>query len=218
MHLDSVVEMVVDQRGVMGGDSDHNLVVTRMRDKFVTSNRVVPPVSKEGWNITEDLDWGKFQNVVADAVAALGDNLKGASAQLMSDTIARILSKGLEEGVGRRVTAAKTGKKEYPANIVKLLKESRALREVWKTRKVEFANSQSPVPPDSLVVAAQYMDEKRKEVDEAIIRFKRQVRASIKKLCKMKSKRGLKTFWKYVSRGSRATWRDWGGGSWEYQA
>ena len=65
---------------------------------------------------------------------------------------------------------------------------------------MEFANSQSPVPPDSLVVAAQYMDEKRKEVDEAIIRFKRQVRAPIKKLCNMKSKRGLKTFWKYVSR------------------
>ena len=199
-HLDSVVEFVVDQQGVMGGDSDHNLVVTRLRDKFVTSNRVAPPVTKEGWNIKEDQDWGKFKEVVAAAVTSLGDTMKQASVQRMSDTVVSILTKGLEEGVGRRVTVATGAKKEYPANIVKLLKESRVLREVWKTRKVEFANSHSPVPPDSLMIAAQYMDEKRKEVDEAIIRFKRQVRAPIKKLCKMKSRRGLKTFWKYVSR------------------
>ena len=65
---------------------------------------------------------------------------------------------------------------------------------------MRFANSLLSVPPNSLVVAAQSMRDKEKEVDGAILEFKRGVRAPIKKLCKMKSKRGMKMFWKYVSR------------------
>ena len=83
-HLDSVVEMVVDQGGEMGGDSDHNLVVTRIKDKFITTSRVSPPTSKEGWDITEDLDWSKFKKIVVQAVASLGDVIQEGGAQSLS--------------------------------------------------------------------------------------------------------------------------------------
>ena len=58
---------------------------------------------------------------------------------------------------------------------------------------MRFANSLLSVPPNSLVVAAQNMRDKEKEVDGAILQFKRGVRAPIKKLCKMKSKRYYRT-------------------------
>ena len=76
------------------------------------------------------------------------------------------------------------------------MKENRRLGEVWKTEKVKFANSLLSVPSNSLVVAAQNMRDKNQEVDGAILQFKREVRAPIKKLCKMKNKRGMKMFWK----------------------
>ena len=200
-HFESVVDMVVDEHGKLGGDSDHNLVISRFRDKFMVKNKVLPPTSKEGWDITEDLDWGKFKEVVVDSVAALGDTVKRTSGvQSLSNTITTILTKGMREGVGRRVTNNRVSMKVYPKDVVKLMKENRELVEVWKTEKVRFANSHLSVPPDSLLSAAQNMWDKKKEVDEAVVKFKRGVRAPIKKLCKMKSRRGMKTFWKYVSR------------------
>ena len=176
-------------------------MISRIQDKFEMKNRVLPPLSKEGWNITEDIDWGKFKKVVVDSVVLVSETVKKrTSAQSLSNVITEILTKGLQEGVGHRIVTDRIRRKEYPARIVRLMKENRRLGEVWKTEKVEFANSLLSVPPESLVVAAQDMREKNKELDDAIQQFKREVRAPIKKLCKMKSKRGMKMFWKYVSR------------------
>ena len=39
-HFDTVVEMIVDEHGVMGGDSDHSLVITRVQDKFIMKSNI----------------------------------------------------------------------------------------------------------------------------------------------------------------------------------
>ena len=75
-------------------------------------NKVSPPSSKEGWNITEDLDWGKFKKVVVDSVASVSDTVKkGTSAQSLSDAVTNFLTKGLQEGVGRRIVTNRIRRK-----------------------------------------------------------------------------------------------------------
>ena len=199
-HLDTVIEMVVDEHGVMGGDSDHNLVTSRIEDKVITKSNVKTS-SKEGWNLGEDLDWGRFKEVVRAELEAVDlITERWASVESLSNNVARVLTKGLEEGVGRKSFTPKDGTKILPGYILKLMRESRRVGEAWKREKVRFANSLLSVPPDSLAAAAQKVDDKKKEVNEAIMKFKRSVRAPIKKLCKMKSRRGMKMFWRFVSR------------------
>ena len=91
-------------------------------------------------------------------------------------------------------------RRQYPKHIVKALRERRALERAWKTEKSKFASSRSSTPPGSLVVSAESLKSKTEEVDAMILSFQRSNRAPIKKLCKMKSKRGRQLFWKYVSR------------------
>ena len=198
-HLDTVIEMVVDEHSVMGGDSDHSLVISRFEDKFIRKSKV-KTLSKEGWDLGEHLDWGRFREVVRAEVGAVEHMIKEGGVESLSNNVTNILNKGLEEGVGRRSFTPVEGTKNLPGYIVKLLRENRRAGEIWKTEKVKFANSLLSIPPDSLLAASQGVVDKRKEVDEAIAKFKRSVRAPIKKLCKMKSKRGMKMFWRYVSR------------------
>ena len=61
-HLSSVKEMIVDQDGVYGGSSDHNMLFSRWTDKFINIPKVQPP-RKPAWNI-EEADWGKFRSIV----------------------------------------------------------------------------------------------------------------------------------------------------------
>ena len=197
-HLDSVLEMFVDQDGDLGGHSDHNMIITRVRDKFLSVLRVSSArTSKPGVNIEEDQDWAEYQKVVENEIQQMGYD--DDQVESLEHAVSRIIIKGLESGIGRRQSTVTTTR-TYPKRIVKLLKERRAFEKLWKTEKSKFASSCSPTPPDSLVIAAERFKEKGCEVEEEIRAFQRQNRAPVKKLCKMKSKRGRQMFWRYVSR------------------
>ena len=196
-HLDSIKEMLVDEKGALGGDSDHNMIVVRVRDKFLSATRVAEGVTKKpGWDFSEGQDWAKYKSVVErELKSQVNDEVEP-----LDHSITKAIMKGLEEGVGRKRESQAGRHRVFPKNIVEAIKERRAVESVWKTEKCKFASSYSQTPPDSLVIAAQRLKEKRSEVEERIQAFERQNRAPIKKLCKMKNKRGCQMFWKYVSR------------------
>ena len=53
------------------------------------------------------------------------------------------------------------------------------------------------------MVSRENLLEKEKEIEEALIHYERMKRYPVKKLCKMKNKRGRQAFWSYVSRKSK---------------
>ena len=198
-HLGSAKEMVVDQGGLYGGDSDHNMLFARFDDKFISAKPRQPPL-KLSWNITEDTDYSVFKKVVQRELEALHDVGPGVDA--LSDGLTNVLTKGLNEGVGVR-SVKPEGTKVYPRNVVNLLNERKVLEKNFKSLKCDFARSHLQVPPRSILVAREKLDAKSDELSKALAKFNRQRRGPLLNLAKSKTRRGRKRFWDFVSRKAR---------------
>jgi hypothetical protein len=71
-HLSSVDSLDIDQNGSLGGSSDHNIMITRLADRFVQAVRRVNVTPRPAWNIKEYQDWSGFRDVVESEVLAVG--------------------------------------------------------------------------------------------------------------------------------------------------
>ena len=202
-HLDTVLDLEVDQDGVLGGCSDHSFMVTKLTDSFVCKSRVMKDGRNPGWDLKEDQDWTRFKQVLEREREAMKDD--DGSAEGLAGGVQRILLAALNEGVGRRQIRPSGGKAKFPSEIVKLMKESRDLERVWKTEKSSFAASRSGTPNESLVVALQRYNDSKSEVRAAVQAFQRQKRRPMLKACSSKKKKDRKFFWNYVSRKEKGT-------------
>ena len=198
-HLGSARELIVDQGGLFGGDSDHNMLFARFDDKFISARPRNSP-QKLSWNFTEDTDYSVFRQVVQRELDAL-DNT-GTGVESLSDGLTKALVKGLNEGVGVRVVKPK-GAKVYPRTVVNLLNERKSLEKNLKSLKCLYARSHLQVPPGSILVAKEKLDAKSDELSRALAVFNRRRRAPLLNLAKSKTRRGRKKFWDFVSRKSR---------------
>ena len=198
-HIGSVVEMVVDQDGVHGGASDHNMLFSRWTDKFISIPEV-PPIKNPGW-ATEKADWNKFRQVVQDE---LDQRLGGLDIGLdsLSDALSRVLTKGLNDAVGKK-SSIPPQQAVFPRHIVTLIKERKELERKFKSEKSRFSTSRVQVPPPSLVVAKDNLAAKTSELNLAKERFSRQRRAPLMYLAKSKSPRNRRKFWEYVNRKTK---------------
>jgi exonuclease III len=203
-YLGTVKSLEVDDKGILGGSSDHNFLVTRLQDQFeMNKKQPVKVVKKRGWALVEDVDMEPFRVLVQAGLASMGQDDGGGVS--LAHRLDAILLKSLEEGVGRRPAPVAANKKVYPKVIVKLIKERKCLEMVWKTKKSAFASSSSQEPPDSLVIAAQNLQSKVAELEEALASFARQRRRPLMGRCKGKNKRDRQLFWSYVSRKTKTT-------------
>ena len=195
-HLGSAREMVVDQGGLYGGDSDHNMLFSRFDDKFISTRPRHTP-QKLSWNFTEDTDYTVFQQVVQRELDALGD--VGPGVDSLSDGLTKVLVKGLNEGVGVKVSKPE-GAKVYPRDVVKLLNERKCLEKNLKTLRCQYARSHAQAPPGSILVAMEKLDSKSAELSKALATFNGQRRGPLLNLAKSKTRRGKRRFWDFVSR------------------
>ena len=195
-HLGTVHDMLVDEQGIFGGGSDHNMLLTSMSDQFISTRRMAPrPPS--GWNFEEETNFTMFRQVVArevDLIQNVGPGVDG-----LSNALSASLLKGLKEGVGRRKILPQR-QSIFPKHIVTLLKECKILERKFKSLKCQFADSRAQVPPGSLLVARDLLNAKNDELESAKSRFKRQRRAPLLGLAKSKSRRNRQRFWSFVSR------------------
>jgi hypothetical protein len=67
-HLPSIVTMEIDEDGKLGGSSDHNFIVTKLKDEFVQAERRSVVQKKAGWNISDDQDWTAYGDMVESKV------------------------------------------------------------------------------------------------------------------------------------------------------
>ena len=201
-HLDGVRSMEIDQGGELGGKSDHNMLITKLVDKFVMLGHN-KPVMKTGWNIQEDQDWSEFRKVVERELENLPDD--DGSEETLSRNLIRVVTKAMDETIGKRIMPSSDKNKKLPKYIVDLLKESKRREKIWKTAKSEFASSSRTTPSESVIVAAQALDDINAEVNEAMSVFSKKKRTNLVKLCRTKTKKAVQTFWSYVSRKVKKT-------------
>ena len=199
-HLESVAKFEVDEEGKLGGGSDHNMLFTWLRDRWLFKVKVKANQKKMGWDLKEDLDWSPFKRIVENEVESRPRN---ANVENEQNILTGVMMAGLEGGVGRIALLKSPKDVRLPKDVLKLMKERRSLENAWKREKTKFAGSRGLDPRGSLVLAAEALEIKEVEVKEALIEFERRKRYPVKKLCRMKNKRGRQAFWSYVSRKNK---------------
>ena len=197
-HLSSVKEMIVDQDGVYGGSSDHNMLFSRWTDKFINIPKVQPP-RKPAWNI-EEADWGKFRSIVNKEISET--KISAGSIEHLSNLLTSTLTKGLNLAVGKK-TFTPPKQALYPRHIVTLLKERKSLERIFKTAKSRFANAVDQSECGSLIVAKENLDAKTAELAQAKSKFERQRRVPLLNLAKSKTRKNRRRFWDFVNRKSK---------------
>ena len=196
-HFDSVIWFEVDDQGKLGGAADHNMLFTKLKDTFVFKTKMNRKEKMGGWDIREEVKWDPFRKIVQED---LEKKPNGGDVECEQNILVQSLVSGLESAVGRRSPPKSTKDTILPKNILDLMKDRRSLEKIWKTEKTLFATERSNIPPNSLIIAKENLKEKEVEVEEAVTAYERKLRFPVKKLCKMKNKRGRQAFWSYVSR------------------
>ena len=117
-HLESVVSMEIDDRGVYGGDSDHNWIFVRLRDQFKTKQRLFSADrTKETWDIKDDQAWSAFQASCLDFLAS-SDVDRCSSVNSLASLVSQTLLHGLHKGVGLVTPCRKVKSTSLPPHLV----------------------------------------------------------------------------------------------------
>ena len=198
-HLWTVKDMMIDQDGALGGGSDHNMIISRWQDKFISIPKV-QPFRRPGWNI-EGADWEKFRKVVQ---LELDDQkIETNNINTFSEALTRMLVKGLNSAAGKRSTIPPK-RTLYPRHIVNLLNERKALEKVFKSAKSRYACPMAgPSASDSLIIAKDNLDAKTDELNAAKSKFESQKRGPLLNLARSKGTRNRRKFWDYVNRKTK---------------
>ena len=133
-HVGSVVSMTVDDRGVFGGDSDHNWLTIVLEDKFKRL-RILPSLrKKEKWNISEEQDWTAFQAAVSSSLPSAQEAFEMSVDELASSVAKALHSAGLST-IGLRKVRQRVSmwSRQLPPDIIGELRKKRELEKCWKT-------------------------------------------------------------------------------------
>ena len=83
----------MDEEGKMGGASDHNMIFTRIKVKFVVLEVVTENQKMMGWDIKDDQNWRVFRKIVEDDLEARPE---GESVECEQNFLAEVMVSGLE--------------------------------------------------------------------------------------------------------------------------
>ena len=197
-HLDSVRGLTIDNDGAMGGGSDHNMLLTRLEDRFVRVEREVRRQKRPGWDIEEEQDWTGYRQQVNKELAEAGGSDDG-TAEFLAGKLGRVMMNSMEKAIGYKKPSLPTDHGKLPRAVVRLLLERKKLEAAWKKKKSKFASANYASQEDSILVAAQALEEKELEVNLALKRFNSQGRRRLLHLCRGKTKKARALFWKHVS-------------------
>lgn len=197
-HLDSVRGLTIDNDGAMGGGSDHNMLLTRLEDRFVRVEREVRRQKRPGWDIEDEQDWTGYRQQVNKELAEAGGSDDG-TAEFLAGKLGRVMMNSMEKAIGYKKPSLPTDHGKLPRAVVSLLLERKKLEAAWKKKKSKFASANYASQGDSILVAAQALEEKELEVNLALKRFNSQGRRRLLHLCRGKTKRARALFWKHVS-------------------
>jgi hypothetical protein len=178
-HLDTTVSLEIDDKGDLGGGSDHNFLVMTIKDNFVKQHRRLKvEVEKEVWDIGDSTNWARFSDFVAERIPTVDKS----SVPKFAYGAAGLLLDGLKEVIGTRVIKTSDGVVALPVSIVKELKKKKSLEARYKSAQSEWADG-APAPgthpPQYVVRSKNLFDEQKTKVEMLLAEFKGGERQSI---------------------------------------
>ena len=139
-HLSTVKSLVIDERGLLGGGSDHNFLLLTLSDLLVKNKRVsLTRPTKKKWNCLDNVDWEPFSdNVEAYLNSRSPDNL---SVEDLSRIVSTALLTAGEKCIGMKDSSSYKKSPLLPKPLVDELKLKRELERTWKSKSATAHSS-----------------------------------------------------------------------------
>ena len=191
-HANSVISMIVDDKGLLHGGSDHNWIVLDIADRFATTKRITNlNVRKERWNISEDQDWSTYKANVADSVSDIDSD----DVDCLASRISSSILKALHDTIGLRKSNPHKKPRLLPAALVRELRVRDDLETNWKSLNSINANQNAPIVAEAeRLFLAQHA-----RVANLLHNFRSSKRSSVIEQCSGPSVKARKNFWSHIS-------------------
>ena len=197
-HANSVVSMLVDDKGNLGGDSDHNWILLNIADRFaVRKRRIIPIIKKEKWNITENQDWSEFRTHISEAI----DRINGNNVDSLASEISTAILKSLHDTIGLKAANPIQKPRLLPPSLVHEIRIRDQLGKSWKSLNSSNANQGLQL----LAEAEEKFNAQRTKVADMLNKFRSSKRSKIIQQCSGTSIKARRSFWSYVSPSKKQT-------------
>ena len=191
-HANTIVSMYVDDKGVLGGGSDHNWIIFDVEDRFVKKLRITNlTLKKDRWNISDEQDWEPFKANVHRAVPGVNDS----DVNCLASTITAPILQALHEEIGLKPKTRKNKPRLLPPALVSEFRVRDHLERNWKTLNSTQANTGSPVVAE----AEKLFNEQQDKVARMLLDFRSANRSKTILQCSGNSLKARRNFWSHVS-------------------
>ena len=192
-HQASVHGLLIDDRGILGGGSDHNFVILTLNDMFVKKRRLqkLKP-TKKGWNDLTNVDWDPFKIALSERLSP--DVPEGLSVDALASKITSALLAAGEKCIGRKSISPSKQTVKLPQNLVNELNMKRSLEKQWKSKVADSLSS----PEEISACETAFLNQKTR-VNDLLFQHKNRNRAKIKEMCSGSSPKARKFFWNAIS-------------------
>ena len=201
-HSGTFRKMVIDEKGDLGGDSDHVWSIVDVDDKFRKKKKCAKPSRKESWDIDSSTNWS-FYKTKLDEYLQKSD---GDDPVVYGNKLQEILKRSISEGISVKKVKEKAAKK-YPKSVLEEMKVKQRLQAEWRTLRCEVTRNPDNIELRVKMMRAKVEASKQEEkLSEEMRRF--WVKSRKKEIEKLeeKSTEAIKLFWSYVKQnGKKAT-------------
>lgn len=192
--LNSVICMVVDETGALGGGADHNWIFLSVGDEFTVQKRTSGESLKQTvWDIKENQNWTSFSGTVSQEV----DLVDKSDIFSLAAGAAGCLLKGLKEDIGTKETGGTVKRVQLPRGLVEEMKLKRAYETNYKSTVNAFVAKDIGV--EEVARAELVFKQQKVKVDKLVFMFKAIRRRENSLKCSGNSSAARKRFWTFVS-------------------
>ena len=195
-HMNTVTSMLIDDKGSLGGGSDHNWIILELSDRFIRKKRkAITEVKKDRWNISEDQDWSAYQTHISKSAPSVF----GGDVDCLAHKISCSILNALKDTIGLKQNNAFKKPRLLPATIVREIKTRDHLEQNWKSLNCKHANLGSPLVHE----AESLFNDQHAKVANLLHNFRYYKRSAIIKECSGSSLKSRRSFWSHVSKNKK---------------
>ena len=197
-HANTVRSMFVDDKGYLGGGSDHNWILVSIDDKFVAKKRITNhAVKKDRWNISEEQDWSLYKT----HLSVTSEGIRGNNVDSLASDISSAILKALHDTIGLKNENPFRKPRLLPPALVHEIRVRDQLGKIWKTLNSSSANQGSQQARE----AESNFNDQHAKVADMLFNFRSVKRSKILKECSGNSTKSRRSFWSHVSPSKKQT-------------
>lgn len=196
-----VKSVFVDERGVLGGHSDHVFVITTLHiDFYSTSTPTTKSRLATKWKLEQPIDWEKYKKILDNNLLQIPEiDKKNVHDFAKGLNVAMVQS--LEQVVGK-AEDMKRQPKLYPESVRKELKNLTLASSEWREARSRVSKEPTEENNMTMMIKELKMESQQNKVDERMKEFWNQKRSEVVGKISEPGVKSTKLFWTYVTNKS----------------